>query len=521
MTKTVKIPWTTTAARALVRALGAVGSVGLVTLVGLFVLGREDTTNIALSFLFAISVVSIWLGYQASVIAALASALALNYFFLVPYNTFIIANGREFLTFAGMLASAFFIGGLNERLRKQARAARLNERRTELLYGLTRELVDASSVEELCRRAAHQLELLGNVYACILIRRGDGFSRAIRPGGAAALETEDLPAASWAAAHLESAGLGTRNCPDATACYVPMIAGRGCIGVLSLRPRSSDGTAPRPSSLILSMTRQVAMGVERALLAEEKQSAQLEAETERIRSAVLSSVSHDLRAPLAVIASASSTLAEHGDRLHVPARAEMARIIHEEARRLNELLKSLLDVTRLQSGTLRISRDWESLEEVVGSVLRRVDERNRGRYLRAHVPADLPLLQMDAILVEQAILNLVDNAFKHGLSEQAVDLDIAVRGDQVMVSVIDHGRGLAGDELGKIFEKFYRSEEAVAGGLGLGLTIAKGIVEAHGGRISASHTPGGGLTVQFSLPITPGPPRLAALEPGPSIQRSA
>jgi len=236
---------------------------------------------------------------------------------------------------------------------------------------------------------------------------------------------------------------------------------------------------------------------------------------------VLSSVSHDLRAPLAVIASASSTLAEHGDRLQMPARAEMARIIHEEARRLNELLKSLLDVTRLQSGTLRISRDWESLEEVVGSVLRRVDERNRGRYLRAHVPADLPLLQMDAILVEQAILNLVDNAFKHGLSEQAVDLDIAVRGDQVTVSVIDHGRGLAGDELGKIFEKFYRSEEAVAGGLGLGLTIAKGIVEAHGGRISASHTPGGGLTVQFSLPITPGPPRLAALEPGPSIQRSA
>ena len=300
-------------------------------------------------------------------LAAVASALCLDYFFLPPYNSFVLASGREILTFAGMFGTAAFISTLNERLRKQARAARQSERRMQSLYGLARELVDAASVDELCMRAAKQIEVAGNVSACILIRRGEGFSRAVRSGGPVAIETEDLGAANWASAHLEPAGLGTRNCPGATACYVPLIAARGCIGVLSLRPRDPvNGAQPRPSSLVISMARQIALAVERALLSEEKQAAQLEAETERIRSAVLSSVSHDLRAPLAVIGSASSTLVEHGDRLQGPARAEMARIINEEARRLNELLKSLLDVTRLQSGSLRISREWESLEEVVG-----------------------------------------------------------------------------------------------------------------------------------------------------------
>jgi two-component system sensor histidine kinase KdpD len=268
------------------------------------------------------------------------------------------------------------------------------------------------------------------------------------------------------------------------------------------------------------MARQVALALDHALLSEEKQAAQLEAETERIRNSVLSSVSHDLRSPLAVIASASSTLAENDERLQGPARAEMARIIHEEARRLNELLKSLLDVTRLQSGGLKVNREWESMEEVVGSVLRRVDERSKGRHLRANVPSDLPLLQIDAILIVQVLLNLVDNAFKHSLSEQAVEIEAATGADELIVSVIDHGRGIGPDELTKIFDKFYRSDDTPGGGLGLGLTLARGIIQAHGGRIWATHTPGGGLTIQFTLPLSPAPPRLAGMEAadGPSTQ---
>ena len=495
------------------RALGALGLVAAATIFGVGVLGRGDITNVTLLYLFEIAAVSVWMGYRPSLVAAVGSALALDYLFLPPYGTLIIGSGREILTFGGMFATAVFISSLNERLRKQARAARQSERRMEALYGLARELVDAASADELCRRSVSQVELVGSLTACILIRRGDGFARAIRSGGQVAVETEDVGAANWAAAHLEAAGLGTRNCPSAMACYIPLIAARGCIGVLSLRARDQAGGAqPRASSLIVSMARQIAMALERALLSEEKQAAQIEAETERIRSAVLSSVSHDLRAPLAVIASASSTLVEHGDRLLEPARTEMSRIINDEARRLNELLKSLLDVTRLQSGGLKVTHEWESLEEVVGSTLRRVDERNKDRHLRANVPSDLPLLRLDAILIEQVLLNLVDNAFKHALSEQAVEIEVAIRDGEAIVSVIDHGKGVAADEVTKIFDKFYRSEDAAGGGLGLGLTIARGIVEAHGGRIWAEHTSGGGLTVHFTLPLSPAPPRLAGFE---------
>jgi len=510
-------------ARGTGRLLASLAIVSAVTVVGIVGLGEHDDTNVALLYLFAIAAVSVWLGYLPSVLAALASALCLDYFFLPPYGSLALAGGREALTFAGMFATAVFISTLNERLRKQALAARASERRVVSLYRLARELAETASLDELCMRATAEVEVAGNLVACLLIRRGETFSHAVRSGGVVAIETEDLGAANWASTHLTPAGLGTGSCPGATACYVPLVASRGCVGVLSLRPRQrQEGTDPRPSSLVISMAQHIALAVERVLLSGEKQSAQIEVESERIRSAVLSSVSHDLRAPLAVIGAASSTLVEHGDRLPEPARAEMGRIINQEARRLNDLLKSLFDVTRLQSGRFRVSRQWESLEEIVGGVLRLIDERTAGHVLRANVPTDVPLLQVDATLIEQVLLNLVDNAFKHGRTDRAVEIDVGLRGGVAIISVVDHGRGIAPDEIGKVFEKFYRSAQAASGGLGLGLTIARGIVEAHGGRMWAKQTPGGGLTVQFQLPLSAAPPRLSRIEraAGISNQRS-
>jgi two-component system sensor histidine kinase KdpD len=496
--------------RPLVAALMGVAAVAAVTPLAYLVLGREDVANVAVVYLFVIAAVSIRLGYRPSILAAITSALCFDYYFLVPYRSFAITHARQLLTFGGMFGTAIFISALNERLRRQARAARQSERRTEHHYALVKTLAEADSLEALCTSAARRIELGSNGFASILLRRGDdGFYRAFRAGGASALEIEDLGAAEWAAAHLETAGLGSRQFPSATATYLPLIASRGCVGVLALRPR--EGGATRPSSLIVSMARQVAIAVERVLLAEEKYAALLDAETERIRSAVLSSVSHDLRAPLAVIASASSTLLEHGDRLSGSGRSEMARIIHDEARRLNELLKSLLDITRLQSGSLHVNRDWESLEEVIGSVLNRIEESVRGRNLLTNVPSDLPLLHIDAILIEQVLLNLVDNAFKHAVSDQPIEIEVAIRGTETaLVSVIDHGSGIDPSELTRIFDKFYRSGAAMGGGLGLGLTIARGIIEAHGGKIWAAQTAGGGLTIQFTLP-------LSAAAPGPVV----
>jgi two-component system, OmpR family, sensor histidine kinase KdpD len=503
-------PWTSRIPGALAAPLGA-GAVALVTPVALLVFGRGDVANVAILYLFTIAIVSLRFGYRASMLAAITSAGCFDYYFLVPYHSFAITHTRQLATFGGMFGTAVFISTLNERLRKQARAARHSERRTEHHYALVKALAEAESIEALCTSAARQIDFASNATATVLLRGGDDrFRCAYRSGGASALEVEDMGAAEWAAAHLEAAGIGTRVLSNATATYLPLVAARGCVGVLALRPR--DGGSTRPSSLMVSMARQVAIALERMLLGEEKRTALLDAETERIRSAVLSSVSHDLRAPLAVIASASSTLLEHGDRLPGAGRVEMARIINDEARRLNELLKSLLDITRLQSGSLHVTRDWESLEEVIGSVLGRVDNRAAGRRVLTSVPSDLPLLHIDAILIEQVLLNLIDNAIKHSASDHPIDVEVGIRGtDSVVVSVIDHGAGIHPAELTRIFDKFYRGGAPSGGGLGLGLTIARGIVGAHGGRIWASATAGGGLTVQFTLP-------LSASAPGPVLE---
>ena len=508
-TKAINKPWTTRLPSP-VRDLLAVVGVAALTPVLLFLFGREDVANVAVAYLFGIALVSLRLGYRPSIAAAIASAAGFDYFFLFPYHSLAISHVRQLVTFGGMLGTALFMSSLNERLRRQARAARHSERRTEQNYALVKALAEADSLEALCTGAAQQLELVSNATSTILLRGSDDkFRSAYRAGGAAAPDAEDLQIAEWVAAHLEEAGLWTRNLPQTTATYLPLGAARGCVGVVVLRPR---GAASTRSPLTLSMTHQIAIAIERMLLAEEKRTALLEAETERIRSAVLSSVSQDLRAPMAVIASASSTLLEHGHRLPVSGREEMARIIHEEARRLNELLKSLLDITRLQSGSLHVNRDWESIEEVVGSVLRRVEARAGGRHLLTSVPSELPLLHVDAILVQQVLLNLLDNAIKHSGSDDPIELEVAVRGvDSVVVSVIDHGTGIDPSELTRIFDKFYRGAPSADGGLGLGLTIAKGIVNAHGGRIWANPTVGGGLTIQFTLPIN------AAAAPGPVV----
>jgi two-component system, OmpR family, sensor histidine kinase KdpD len=504
ISRAAKEPWTWRIPAPVAALLGIVTIVTL-TPIALFIFGRQDVANVAILYLFAIALVSVRFGYRPSILAAVASAICFDYFFLAPYHSLAINHIRQLVTFGGMFGTAIFISALNERLRKQARAARHSERRIEHQYTLVKALADAQSIDALCTSAARQIELASNTTASVLLRGSDDkFRRAYRAGGESGLEVEDLPAAEWAAAHLEVAGLGTRSFPRATATYLPLGAARGCVGVVALRPRA--GGSLRPSSLIVSMTRQIAMAIERALLADETRTAQLDAETERIRSAVLSSVSHDLRAPLAVIASASSTLVEHGDRLPGSGRAEMARIIHDEARRLNELLKSLLDITRLQSGSLHVNRDWESLEEVIGSVLGRSENR-AGRHLLTSIPSDLPLLHVDAILIEQVLLNLVDNAIKHAASDHPIEIEVAARGsDSVVVSVIDHGAGIHPTEMTRIFDKFYRGGPPSGGGLGLGLTIARGIVGAHGGRMWANPTAGGGLTIQFTLPLNAGAP---------------
>ncbi len=500
--------------KASVHCLLGVATASLATLLGLRLGGRGDLTNTAIGYLFVIALVSMVFGYGSAVLAAITSALCFDYFFLPPYGSFNIDNGRDLVTEFSMFGVAILVSTLNERLRKQARAARLSERRTESLYALAKDLADAHTMTDLLVGGVRQIEAVAAVSARILLANGlKGSWDAFCSNGPAAATSEDLANAAWVADCLEPVGPGTPTHPAGEDCYLPLIAERGCLGVLAIRPHGNASTADiRPSSLLQAMARQMAMAIERLLLSGEKRAAEIEAEVERTRSAILSAVSHELRTPLTVITSASSMLAEHGsDRLQAKTRTEMSRFIHEEAKRLSELLNSLLDVTRLQAGRLSVSRDWESLEEVVAGVLRHVGEQTgQGKWrLRAHLPDDLPLVEIDAVLIERVLLNLVSNALNHAGTDLPIEINVSLHDENhVLVSVTDHGRGIRDHELGRIFEKFYRSSGDSGPGLGLGLTLARGIVDAHGGRIWATPTPGGGLTVQFTLPVTNGAPTL-------------
>ena len=419
---------------------------GAATALGLWLGGRKDLTNTAVGYLFVVALVSMRFGYRPAILAGITSALCFDYFFLPPYGSFNIDNGRDLVTEVSMFGVAILASTLNERLRKQARAAWHSERQTESLYALAKALADTRSMAELSIAGLRQIETVAMVSARLMIRHGSGV-HVFSVGGRVVPEMEELDGANWAMSHLEPAGRGTRNLSSFSACYLPLVATRGCIGVLAIRARDeATASAVGPSSLFESMARQMAMAIERSLLFEEKHAAEIEAEAERIRNAVLSAVSHDLRTPLTVITSASSTLVEHGERLQASARAEMARLISEEANRLSELLKSLLDVTRLQAGRLSVNREWESLEEVVASVLRRVEERTgQGAWrVRTYLQDDLPLIEIDATLIEQVLINLINNAIAYAGNDLPIEINISVHDEnEVLVSVTDHGKGLS------------------------------------------------------------------------------
>jgi two-component system sensor histidine kinase KdpD len=313
--------------------------------------------------------------------------------------------------------------------------------------------------------------------------------------------------ARWVFEHRQPAGQGTATLPGAASLYVPLMASRGCVGVLGVRPADPHAfDTPERLHQLETFANQTALAIERARLAEEAQETEVKIETERLRNSLLSSVSHDLRTPLATITGAATTLLEQGERLDAATQRDLLESVREEADRLNRLVQNLLEMTRLESGALELRKEWHSIEEVVGAALRRLDKRLVGRRVTTHVLPDLPLVAMDDVLIEQVLVNLVDNALKYTPPGSPVEIIATATDEAVTVEVADRGPGIPPGLEQKIFEKFYRGQREDGRGAGLGLAICQGVVRAHGGRIWAQNLPGGGVAFLFTLPITEAPP---------------
>jgi len=308
--------------------------------------------------------------------------------------------------------------------------------------------------------------------------------------------------AQWAFEHNQAAGLGTETLPGAGALYLPLVGSRGTVGVLAVRPDHPNLLlSPEQMHLLETFASQIGLAIERALLAKETQQAHVEAETERMRNAILSSVSHDLRTPLATITGAASSLLEGQETLGPASRHELIRGIYDEAHRLDRQVKNLLDMTRLEAGAVRLQKEWHPLEEVVGAALTRLEGQLQGHLVRTRFPPGLPLVRIDGVLIEQTLINLLENALKYTPPGSPIDLSASEVDKTILFEIADRGPGLPKGEEQRIFDKFYRAGPARESGVGLGLTICRGIIEAHEGRIWAENRPGGGAVFRFTLPL--------------------
>ncbi len=481
----------------------ALGVVGVATGLAFALRSVLSTADVAMIYLLGVVIVGARSRTRPAVLTAIGSIALFDFVFVPPYYTLAVSEASYVLTFGMMLGVGVAVARLTGRIREDADRIRQRERETAAAYALSRDISKAADIPGIERAARKHLEWAVGGQVQIYLRDGAG-----QPGELDAV-------ASWVLENGKPAGPGTATLPKQPALYLPLMTAGPPLGVVRIeRPNVDElmDTAHRP--LLDALVAQAALGLERVHLGVTNESARLEVEAEQLRTSLLSSLSHDLRTPLASIEGAASSLLDGGAERAAGIRNELARTILDESRRMNRLVGNLLEMVRVQSGLLAVQKEWQPLEEVVGISLLRLDDRLAGLEVSVDLPSSLPLVPMDSLLIEQVFINLLENAIKYANHGGRIDISAETRDGSVVVSVADRGPGIPAGEEERIFDKFGRLGDGSGGGVGLGLAICRGIVLAHGGRIWAEARTGGGAAFRFALPIEGTPPALTAAEEG-------
>ena len=495
------VPWRRYGAALLVSAL----STGLAALM----YPAFELTNLVMVYLLGTTIAALRLGRGPASVAAVANVAAFDYCFVPPRFSFAVSDLQYLVTFAVMLAVALTIASLVSAVRAQTRVAGARERRTALLYAMSRELAATRGWDSLSRIAIRHV---AEGFACdVALLAPDRAGRLAWTPDAQArgeLADPDVSIAQWVYDHDRPAGLGTDTLPATAAQYLPLRGTHQVFGVLAVRPTHPRRILlPEQRHLLATFAGQIAMALERSQLADEAAAARTASATEHLRNTLLASISHDLRTPLAVITGASSALNDATLRLEETARASLTQAIEQKAREMSELISNVLDLMRFEAGGVALRRDWQTIEDLVGAALRRLDGRLADWPVEVALPGELPAVFVDGSLVTQVLTNLLENAARHTPAGSAIT--VTASGDRGWVEVVvqDTGPGLPPGDPERLFAKFQRGRnEGTTGGAGLGLAICRAIVEAHGGRISAIDRPGGGARFTFTLPATEAPP---------------
>jgi two-component system sensor histidine kinase KdpD len=470
-----------------------------------------DLSNLVMIYLLGVTVAGLRLGRGPSALTALLNVAAFDFFFVPPRYSFAVSDAQYLVTFGAMLTIALVIATLTASVRQQTRVAGARERRTALLYAMSRELAATRGIDNMARVAVRHVAEVFTAQAVVLLPAAGGKLRyPTDPPLESSFRHADLAVAQWVADHGRRAGLGSDTLPASPGLYVPLGDERRTVGVLAVLANNVRRVLlPEQSHLLGTFAGQIALALERARLAEVAEASSLAAERETLRNTLLASISHDLRTPLAVIAGAGSTLAQHGASLDEATRVQLARSVEIKAREMSELVTNVLELVRLESGQVVLRRDWQTLDDLVGSALTAYSDKLADHRIEVHLPAELPPVWVDATLIVQVFTNLFDNIAKYTPpgTRATVSAALEPERDFVRVTLDDEGPGLPAGDPARLFDKFQRgSDEGTVVGVGLGLAICQAVVRAHGGEIEAQRRPGGGARLTFTLPCTESAP---------------
>ena len=463
-----------------------------------------ELVNVVMMYLLGVTIAGLRLGRGPSVLTSVVSVLTFDFCFVPPRYTLAIADVQYLITFVVMMIVALVIASLMASVRQQTRVAGARERRTALLYAMSRELTATRDLANMARVAVRHVAEVFECQAVVLLPDASGKLQYPQelPLDVSFVDA-DLAVAQWVADHGRRAGLGSDTLPASKGAYLPLGERERTFGVLAVMPANPRRVLlPEQSHLLETFAGQIALALERVKLSEGAESARIAAEAESFRNTLLASISHDLRTPLAVIAGAGSTLARRTPTLDESTRVSLGRSIEGKAQEMSELVSNVLDLLRLESGQVTLRRDWQALDDLVGAALHRLEERLAQHSVDVNLREDLPPVNVDATLIVQVLYNLLDNAIKHTPPDTRIGISAVVDGEFLRITVDDDGPGLPHLDPARLFDKFQRGNaEGPIVGVGLGLTICRAIVQAHGGTIEARHRAGGGARFEFTLPL--------------------
>jgi two-component system sensor histidine kinase KdpD len=465
------------------------------------------TENVDLVFLTAVVSVAVRYGLWPSLLASVASSLCYNFFFLPPVYTFTITDPTNVAAFFFFMLIALLVSNVGSRVRTQAVAAMGRVRTTESLYAFSRKLAGTATLDDVLWATAYQTALMLKVRVVLLLPEQEVLTVKAGYPPEDQLDKADLAAANWAWANDRTAGRGSDTLPGAKRLFLPMRTGRGPIGVIGIDDdRAGPLLTPDQRRLLDALMDQGALAIERVQLVEDMDRVKRTVESDRLRAALLTSISHDLKTPLASVLGAASTLRDLSGGLSDAERRDLLATVIDESERLNRFIANLLDMTKLESGAVVPNTTRQDIGEIIGSALRRAGKMLAGHKVLLDLAADLPMLELDAVLFEQVLFNLLDNAAKYAPAGTTISIRTVRDRDSILLQIVDEGDGIPPAELESVFDKFYRAQKGdhVRPGTGLGLAISRGFVEAMRGTISAANRAdrsGAVLTIRLPIPV--------------------